>query len=306
MKILITTQMMIHDQERFGKRLSDFGYDVDFVMNEQYLTEKQCLNIKAEYDGWIAGDDQITKRVIDHFRPSLKAVSKWGTGIDSIDLDYANEVGLIVTNSPGAFEDAVGELAVAYLLVLTRGIMETHNSVLAGGWPKRRYHDLADLTVGIIGMGAIGRGVAKRIKGLGSDVIYTDPKVLTEEYRRVEFNELMTNSNAIIVTCNLSNSTYHLINSTTLSLCHYTPYLINVSRGPIVDEEALAKALEQGVLSGAALDVFEVEPLQEESSLRSLDNIVFGSHNANNTYNAVEYVHENTIINLNKALGKLF
>ena len=303
MRVLVTTQMMIHDQDRFDKELAKFGYDVDFVMNEQFLTEEECLKLPAIYDGWIAGDDEITKSVIDHFTPSLKVVSKWGTGIDSIDLDYAKDKELIIANSPGAFKEAVGELAVAYLLVLTRGILETHNSVMSGKWPKRRFQDMSNLTIGLVGMGAIGQGVAERIIALGGHVVYADPYSEVTNYDKVELDELMKISDAIIITCNLSHTTFHLINNETLNLCERTPYLINVSRGPIVDEKSLVEALASGVLAGAALDVYEIEPLEINSNLKELGNVVLGSHNANNTVNAVNYVHENTILNLNKALG---
>jgi len=303
MRILISTQMMIHDQDRFGKELSKYGYEVDFIMNNQFLSEAECLELNPVYDGWIAGDDQITKAVIDHFLPKLKVVSKWGTGVDSIDLEHAKKSGLHIANSPGAFKDAVGELAIAYLLILTRGVLDTHESVKAGMWPKRRYEDISNLTIGVIGMGAIGHGVATRVQSLGGAVIYSDPYSLDEDFTKVELNELLKNSDAIVVTCNLNDSTYHLLNSSAFSLCKKSPYLINVSRGPIVDEEALILALKNCVLSGAALDVYEVEPLSESSPLREFNNVIFGSHNANNTSDAVKFVHMNTIKNLVSALS---
>ena len=294
--------MMIHDQEHFREVLSGYGYDVHYVMNEQFLTEQDCLKLDPVYDGWIAGDDKITKDVIDHLIPRLKVVSKWGTGIDSIDVEYARSKGLRVLNSPGAFRDAVGELALAYLLALTRGILQTHISVASGGWPKTRFRELSNLTVGVVGMGAIGEGVAERVKKLSGRVIFTDPARMNNGYEKVELKELMKLSDVIIITCDLNSSTIHLINEETLRYCDNAPYLINVSRGPIVDEASLFRALKDGVLSGAALDVYEEEPLPNESPLRSLRNVIFGSHNANNTYNAVKEVHRRTIANLNEVL----
>ena len=302
MKILISTQMMIHEQKRFTQELCKFGYEVDFYMTDQYMSEEQCLSLSAKYDGWIAGDDQITPRVIDHLCPKLKVISKWGTGLDSISLEYAKSKGLSVTNTPGAFQAAVSELAVSMLLVLSRGVIKTHLAVKSGGWPKDRYKSLMSYTVGIVGMGAIGQGVANRILPFGSRIIYNDPNITNETFERLDLEELLSQSDAIIITCNLTKNTHHLFNESTFKLCKKAPLIVNVSRGPVVDEIALIKALELNIISGAGLDVFESEPLLKDSPLKNYDNVVLGSHNANNTFEAVEFVHQNTIANLNSIL----
>lgn len=297
-KILVTTQMMINDESRFRSWLDRLGYESEFVRNEQFLNEDQCLKLQPVYDGWIAGDDEITSKVIKHLLPKLKIISKWGTGIDSIDIDYANKSQVAICNTPGAFGDAVGEMAVAYLLALTRGIVSTHLDVSNGGWPKIRRSTLIGMNVGVIGLGAIGLGAADRLKALGCKVFYTDPSVDSSKYDKVSLNSLFQKCDAVIITCNLNSSTLKLVDKELLKNAKQGLLLVNVARGPIVDEGALISALFSGHLSGAALDVFEYEPISQSNKLRKHPNVILGSHNANNTKDAVEYVHQNTIQNL--------
>jgi D-3-phosphoglycerate dehydrogenase len=304
MRILVTTQMMIHDQKRFGEELSSFGYTVDFVMNEQFMTEEQCLNLSATYDGWIAGDDEITYSVIDHMLPYLKVISKWGTGIDSIEKEYAESLGVKVMNSPGAFSDAVGEMAVAYLLSLTRGIVSTDRCVRGGFWPKKQYRTLVGMNVGFIGMGAIGNGAASRLVNLGCNVHYSDPAAAVSSYKKVSTEELFDLCDAVIITSSLNDSTNGLVNRSLISRSKRGVIIINVGRGSIVVEEDLIWGLEEGIVLAAALDVYETEPLPISSRLLEFDNLILGSHNANNTVDAVEYVHKNTIDQLSQELYK--
>lgn len=301
-RILVTTQMMIHDQERFRKVLSSFCDSIDFVMNEQFMIEEQCLELSPIYDGWIAGDDEITSSVIDHMLPRLKVISKWGTGIDSIESDYAESQGVLIKNSPGAFSDAVGEMAVAYLLSLTRGVVKTDLSVRRGIWPKNKYKTLIDFNVGFIGMGAIGCGAATRLASLGCNVHYSDPLVARSDYKKVPIEELFKLCDAVIITSSLNPSTNELVNKSLIALSKKGIFIINVGRGPIVVEEDLIWGLEEGIVAGAALDVYEIEPLPVSSKLLKFENVILGSHNANNTEDAVEYVHKNTIDQLKNGL----
>lgn len=304
MRILVTTQMMIHDQARFGKELSSYFESVDFVMNEQFMTEKQCLTLSPIYDGWIAGDDEITSSVIDHMLPRLKVISKWGTGTDSIEIDYAESQGVLIKNSPGAFSDAVGEMAVAYLLSLTRDVITTDRCVRRGLWPKKKYRTLVDFNVGFIGMGAIGSGAASRMASLGCNIYYADPMVEMIDYKKVSVESLFKSCDAVIITSSLNYSTNALVNKSLIACSKKGVIIINVGRGPIVVEEDLIWGLEEGIVVGAALDVYEKEPLPVSSKLLEFDNVILGSHNANNTYDAVEYVHKNTIDQLKNGLPK--
>ena len=297
-RILVTTQMMIHDQNRFGKWLQEYDFKVDFLMNDQFLNESDCLQINPVYSGWIAGDDEITNKVIDHLIPSLEIISKWGTGIDSIDTKYAKDAGLLVKNSPGAFGDAVGEIAVAYLLALSRGILKTHFEVLHGAWPKKQYIGLNDMSIGIVGMGAIGQGILNRLHCFGCKTSYFDPNIELQTSQKLGFEDLLTKSDAIIVSCELNPTTFQLFNKDAFNMMKSNALFINVSRGPIVKFNDLVLALKENMIAGAALDVYEEEPLPENKDVLDPLNIILGSHNGNNTRSAVENVHENTILNL--------
>lgn len=287
--------MMIHDQPRFSRWLSDLGFDVDFVMNDQFLTESQCLKLSPIYDGWIAGDDEITADVINHLKKKLKIISKWGTGINSIDMSYCKKQGIEVRNTPKAFSDAVGEMVVAYLLALTRGVVETHQKVKQGKWPKKQYKTLKNLKVGFVGMGSIGRDAAKRLKKLGCKIFYSDPKIKVKYYQKRNIKNLFKQVDAIIITANLNLSTYKLINKKLFDLIKSEIFLINVSRGMIIDESCMIQAIKEKKIIGAALDVFEIEPINKDNKLLKFENVILGSHNANNIFENVEYVHKNTI-----------
>ena len=303
--ILITTQMMIHDESRFRQILEKKGFNVDFLMNDQYVSEKECLEIDPVYDGWISGDDEITANVIDHMLPRLKVISKWGTGLDSIDKEYASNSGLMVRNSPGAFSDAVGEMAIAYLLALGRRIVETNQNVKAGLWPKLQTKTVNEMIVGFVGLGAIGSGAAWRAEALGASIVYVDPNVTHEKYKKLDDIGLLFNMcDAVIISSDLNKNTRGLINKSVIQQSGNGTMLINVGRGPIVVESDLIWGIKEGLITSAALDVFELEPLSENSPFISFDNVICGSHNANNTKSAVEFVHQNTIEQLCSSLSE--
>ena len=297
-KIIVSTQMMIHDQERFKALLQSNGFNPDFVMSDQYLSEKDCLALDPIYWGWIAGDDQITQKVLAHLSKNLKIISKWGTGVDSIDLNSAQKLNIEVKNSPGAFKDAVGEQAVAYTLALTRGLFETHEAVKSFEWPKYQYKEISDYKIGIIGFGAIGNGVASKLRSFDANIYYYDPFVRDETYKALTLDELQKFCDIFIITASLNKSTRNLLGKSFFKNIKPGSFLINVSRGQLVDEVELIKALKNKIIRAAALDVYNEEPLNNNSKLRDFKNIIFGSHNANNTYTAVEKVHQNTINNL--------
>lgn len=302
--VLITTQMMLKDKERWSRLLASVGVNVDFYDSEQRLNESDCMALPVKYSGWIAGDDEITAPVLDRLAPTLSVISKWGAGIDSIDKAYAESIGVKVMNTPGAFATAVSEIAVGYVLTLTREILTTHSQVTSGNWPKTQHKALDELAIGILGYGAIGSAVGARLKPFGCQIAFADPYVDEDlsTPQKVATSQLFNISNIVIVTCPLTANTVGSVGASLLRSMPRPSYLVNVSRGPIVNESDLVDALADNTLSGAALDVYETEPLPLSSSLRSL-NVVLGSHNANNTQRTVELVHESTIRNLLSCLS---
>ena len=304
MKVLVSNIMMINERERFDQILRARGVTPIWPEVNQFMDEAQCLEFAGQVDGWMAGDDQITETVLKAFLPRLKVISKWGTGIDSIDLKAAKDLGVPVCNSPGAFRDAVSEYAIGLLLSATRRLARTDRMIRQGEWPKGRFPGMAGKTMGVVGYGAIGQGVGQRARGLGMEVIANDPfmaqtvDVAPDGAALVSFETLLEQADVICLCCNQTAENYHLINSDTLARARDGVILCNVARGGLVDENALIAALNAGKVAAAALDVFEVEPLAPDHPLLSFENVSLSSHNANRTVQAIEYVHDNTLKNL--------
>lgn len=296
--------MMLKEKERFRDALTANNIEPIFLDTSQQMSKVQCLSFAGKIDGWLAGDDPVDEDVLIRMSPRLKIISKWGTGLDSFDLVAAKRLGVKVTNTAGAFDEAVGELSVGYILSLTREIVTTHTEVKTGHWPKRQHKSMSQLRVGIIGFGAIGQGVAKRLINFGSEIVYHDLIKINSvigNVRQVSLDELNKTSDVIVLCCNMNANNKGLLNTTFFKNMKPNSYVVNVSRGGLIDQIALVEALQNGKLAGAALDVFHTEPLPQNSELLNL-NVILGSHNANNTEKAVEYVHQNTLQNLYKNL----
>jgi D-3-phosphoglycerate dehydrogenase / 2-oxoglutarate reductase len=304
LRVLVSNIMMINERDRFDTVLRERGIEAIWPSVNQFMDEKQCLEFAGKVDGWLAGDDRISRTVIEAYLPRLKVISKWGTGIDSIDLVTAKELGVPVCNSPGAFRDAVGEYAIGMLLSASRRIALTDRSIRAGKWPKGRYFGMANGTMGVIGYGAIGQGVGQRARGLGMSVVAYDPfmKEAPDATELLTLAELIARSNAICLCCNLTEQNYHLLDAEAFGAMRDDVIIVNVARGGLIDEEALANALKTGKVGAAALDVFEKEPISPDHPLLTFDNVVISSHNANSTVQAIEVVHNNTLDNLFKHL----
>jgi D-3-phosphoglycerate dehydrogenase len=310
-KVLVSNMMMLKERQRFEAEISARGWEPVFAEVNQYLNEEECLRYAGRVDAWLAGDDQVTRRVLEHFLPRLKGIAKWGTGLDSIDLAAARQLGVPVKNTPAAFSEAVAEVALAYMLMLTRHLLTIDQGVRKGEWLKPRGLGLFGRTCGLIGFGAIGQGIGRRVKSCGMTILAYDPPLkanggLTNgplaDTEFVELDRLISECDVLCLACNLTPDNWHILNADRLKSMKKDAVVVNVGRGPLVDEAALAQALAAGEIAGAGLDVFEVEPLPAESPLRKLPNVVLGSHNANNLNSAVEFVHANTMKNLTAIL----
>ncbi len=306
-RVLVSNIMMLKERERFDSAIREMGYEPIFPQVDQFLTEQELVEMVLDYEGWLAGDDQITRTVLERALPELQVIAKWGTGLDSIDLNAAKELGIPVLNSPGAFRDAVSEVAIAYMLNLSRHVSLIDRSVRKAAWPKIAGGGLVGKTVGIVGFGAIGQGVAERAVGMKMKVIAHDKFMSKspDEFSHVRMkslDELLGEADFVCLCCNLMPDNVHMINSGAIAKMKKDAFLINVARGPLVDERALIEALKRGDLAGAGLDVFEVEPLSNDNELLGFDSVILGSHNANNSIAATQYVHENTLRNLKSVL----
>jgi D-3-phosphoglycerate dehydrogenase len=236
-------------------------------------------------------------------------ISKWGTGIDSIDYEAAQKLGIDVYRTPNAFTLPVADTVMGYILAFARRQPWMDRSVKSGQWDKLSGRSLSESSLGVIGIGNIGKAVLLRAKAfgmqlIGNDVIEVDPEFIRNAgVEMTSLEELLARADFISINCDLNPTSLHLINQDTLSDMKSNAIVINTARGQVIDEEALISALESGVIAGAALDVFEVEPIPSNNHLLHMDNVMLAPHNANSSPAAWEHVHWNTLRNLLDGLG---
>jgi len=290
--LLVTCRQMQTALPRHIDRLHASGYAVlaPDLGERQQFTAAELLSFAPRITGIIAGDDELDREFFAGAAPHLRAVVRWGIGMDSVDFEAAEEYNVPVRNTPGVFGDEVADSAMAYLLAIARGIADVDRRVRAGEWPKHEGVTLAGSTIGIVGLGAIGRQVARRAEAFGMRVIGYDPypPAALEGVEVVPLHELVSAARFVVLCCPLTETTHHLVDAAFLDAMGDDAFLVNVARGPVVDEAALAVALTEGHIAGAALDVFETEPLPSDSPLRRFSNVILGAHNGSNTRQGVE------------------
>lgn len=296
--------------EVFRPRLEALGIEsVLPPVLQQQMTESDLVPIIGGFDGMIAGDDHLTARVLAE-AGRLRIISKWGIGTDGIDLTAADRLGIRVTNTPAVFGDDVADVAAGYLVMLARRLHTIDASVKAGGWLKYRGTALSATTLGIFGLGSIGRAVAQRGMGFGMRVVGYDMSQRSAELAAqqgvqtvADVNDLFRAVDFLVLCAPATPQTRHVVCRETLGVMRERSYVVNVSRGSLVDEEALADALESGQIAAAALDVFEEEPLPLQSRLRGFEQCIFGSHNGSNTEQGVLRASEMAVENLIQGLS---
>lgn len=305
--ILVTCRQMQVELPRHRARIERLGYEVlaPDLGDRQQFSATELLQFGPQLVGIIAGDDELSREFFDR-SPRLKTVIRWGIGMDSVDHGAAKEHEVTVRNTPGVFGEEVADCAFGYILMLARGYLEVDAAVRRGEWPKREGITLAGSRLGIVGMGSIGREIARRGHGFGMDVFGFDPLVTSapDGVGLVDLDTLLHTSRFIVLSCPLTPETFHLINSERLAVVRPNAYLVNVARGAVVSEPDLITALQEGRLAGAALDVFEVEPLPMGSELRAFPNVVLGSHNGSNTRQGVERASQAAVDFLLEELSK--
>ncbi|HCC79391.1 MAG: hypothetical protein A2X25_06695 [Chloroflexi bacterium GWB2_49_20] len=307
--ILVSAPYLLPTFERFRPIFEQYSLDVITPEVNERLEEHELLAYAGSFDGAICGDDRYTARVLEACAPRLKVISKWGTGIDSIDASACERLGIKLTRTLNAFSLPVADSVLGYMLAFARRLPWMSAEVKSGRWQKLPGRSLSECSLGVIGLGNVGKAVVRRACGfglriLGNDIVEIDPVFLAENgVTMTSLETLLAGSDFISVNCDLNPTSLHLINPSSLGHVRPGAVLINTARGPIVDEPALVQALQSGRLAGAALDVFEVEPLPADSPLRQMDNVMLAPHNSNSSPTAWEHVHLNTIRNLLEGLG---
>lgn len=306
-RVLVSAPYFIPVIEEYRQRLADLDVELIPARVKERLSEDELLEVIQDIDGIICGDDRITRRVLDA-APRLKVISKWGTGIDSIDFTEAQRRGIPVYRTANAFSEPVADTILGYMLTFARQLSRMDADIHRGTWEKPPLVALGECTLGIIGVGDCGKAVTRRamafgMRILGNDILDMPEAFLAESgIEMVTLDQLLTKADFISLNPDLNPTSHHLIGAPQLAMMKPGAYLINVSRGPVVNEPALIKALQKGQIAGAALDVFEEEPLPVQNQLRELENCLLAPHNANSSPRAWQKVHENTVRNLLKGL----
>jgi len=284
---------MLRGIEEFRSIFEEKGIELITPNVVQTLSEEQLIEILPGVDGWIIGDDPATERVFTEGKKGkLKAAVKWGVGVDNVDFKAANALGIPISNTPQMFGNEVADVAVAYLLGLARQTYQIDREVRKGNWIKPAGMSLTGKKVALVGLGDIGFNTAKRLNAFDMDIVAYDPftKLTAQEAGVSEiavFPAKLGEADFVVITCALTASSYHMINAESISKMKDGVYVINVSRGGLIDEPALIDALQSGKVKAAALEVFETEPLPADNPLRDLDQCIFGTHNGSHTVEGV-------------------
>lgn len=302
MKILVTpTSMQPGKNSKALEELRAFSNDLVFNTTGKPLTEDDLLPLLSDCDGYIAGLDFVTEKVLKSCG-HLKVISRYGAGYDRVDIEAAKALSIPVTNTPGVNAEAVGELAFGLILSAARKIPYLHTSLREGGWVRSTGMELKGKTIGIMGLGAIGKVVARCAKGFDMKVMAYDPYI-NEEFcksnaiKSSTFDEVLEQADVISLHLPLTDATQHLIGASAFARMKSGAILVNTSRGGIIDEDAAYDALKNGRLGGLALDAFEIEP-PTASPLFTLDNVVATPHTGAHTAEAVDNMADMSVKNL--------
>lgn len=280
------------------ENLKTAGVEIKLNPFEARLTEDQVIELLGTNTiGLIAGLEPLTKNVLQSAK-SLKVIARVGTGLDSVDLAAAKQLGISVLNTPDAPTKAVAELTVAHILGLLRHLSKADRQIRSGVWKGLMGSLLETKTVGLVGFGRIGKRVATLLSAFGASVIISDAQVKASDFQNLELDELCAKADILSLHLPYNESTHHIINEKRINLMKKGSYIVNISRGGLIDETMLLGALKSGHIAGAALDCFEQEPYEGE--LRNLENVQITAHMgsyARETRDLMEQEASNLLVN---------
>jgi D-3-phosphoglycerate dehydrogenase len=290
-RVLATPRSFGKNNPRPFEMLKENGCEVIVNPYGRIMTQAEMIKELTEIDGIIIGVDPLNREVLTH-APKLKAISKYGVGLDNIDLEYTGQRGIIVTKTVGANADAVAEYAVALMMAASRRIVYIDQECRKRDWVKTNSIQMTGKTLGLIGMGSIGKLVAKKVNGFGMrilayDVFQDHEYAATNGIEYVNLPTLLQKADYISLHLPLVETTRNLISYQEFEMMKDKAVLINTARGGVIDEEALLWALQNHKIWGAGIDVFEEEPPRDDAFLK-LDNIIIGSHCAASTFEAID------------------
>jgi len=306
--VLLNTLVVRSSDDPLLQPLLRDGHEIRIGDPFAVRTEPALAEALAGVEATLASSEPYTAAVLDQ-SPSLRVISRLGVGYDAIDVPAATRHGVTVCTTPGTNHFAVADMAVTMILACARRLVPSNAALHAGGWAQSTLgRDLRGTTAGVIGTGMIGREVVKRLWGFGPRILVHDVVQTAEVVERYgaqyvdSVDQLLAQSDYVTVHAPLMPATRGMIGAAQLRQMKPSAYLVNTARGPLVDERALVNALAAGRLAGAALDVFEVEPLAADSPLRTMDNVILTPHIAGVTVESCQAMAEMAIANVARVL----
>lgn len=280
--MLVTPTSFGRNDPELRRELEEAVGRVTYNTTGKPLTSSQLAELLLDVDGYIAGLDVIDRHALEN-APHLRVIARYGAGTDRVDLEVATEHGIVVTNTPGANAVAVAELTVGLLLNLARPIMDAAAQTREGQWPRTKGISLQNRTVGIVGLGAIGKAVARCLSGFDCKLlaydVYPDGAFAREAGIILSsMDELLHSADFVTLHVPVLDDTKNMVDAEFLQKMKQGAFLINTSRGELIDEAALYGALVSGQLGGAALDAFRQEPPEKESILLTLPQLIPTPH----------------------------
>ena len=280
--LLVSPTSYGKNDSRLKTELKDAVGKVIYNPTGKPLTSEEVGNLLREADGFIAGLDVIDRAALEK-ATRLKVISRYGVGYDNVDLTVAREMGIVVTNTPGANSVSVAELALGLILALARQIPEASKAVQQGNWPRLSGVTLEGKTIGILGLGAIGKQLSRRLAGFDCQILAYDPFAdqdfaAKNNIRLLPIDEIIAQADFVSLHLPLLPETRELVNAEFLSKMKKGSFLINTSRGEVVDEAALLAVLQSGHLRGAGLDAFSPEPPDPANPLLHLPQVIATPH----------------------------
>lgn len=290
-RVLVATRSFGSTSSKPWDVLSEAGLEIVKADMNIEMTEDRLIELLKDVDGAIIGVVPMTKRVLES-SPKLKVVSMHGVGVDHVDLPAAARLGIVIANCPGTNDQAVADLAIGLMIAIARKIPQVDRHLRQGGWGRHSGSELWCKTLGLIGMGRIGRGVAKRALGFDMKVLVYDPYVRQEQIdlpgvRLTSFEEVLTEADFLSLHAVCNEETRNMMNIDQFRKMKSSAFLVNTARGGLIDEMALHQALTSGMIAGAALDVFVEEP-PVGNPLLSLENVILTPHIGAHTKEAIE------------------
>lgn len=289
MKVAVTSKSFSKNKTLISE-LNKYFDEVKLNHSTKKLNDNELIEFLDNCDGAIVALEEINKKIIDSL-PQLKVVSKFGVGLDNIDLAYCEQKNIQVGWRGGVNKTSVAEITLAFMLMLIRNIAITSNKLSQGIWDKNGGNSLYGKTIGIIGVGHIGKELIQLLQPFNCKILVNDILNQNEYYKKYNLidssqDEIFRNSDIITIHTPLTNDTKHLINKNSLSVMKNNAYIINTARGDIINLKDLKEALQNNVIAGAALDVYDEEPPQDKELLK-LENLICTPHISGNSKEAV-------------------